>query len=80
MCANQWFVARVILQPGASGDVWRCVWRSFTWAPKAGGATGIGWTEPRGAAHHPMMHRGTDAPTTSGRLQASAVPRRRNPG
>lgn len=51
----------------------------ITWAPKAQGATGIEWLETRGAAHHPMTHR-TDAPTTSGWLQVSAVPRWRNPG
>ena len=72
---------------GQGDSAARGIWRRLevcvvviTWAPKAGGATGIGWTETMGAAHHPMMHRGTDAPTTSGRLQASAVPRRRNPG
>ena len=36
MCANQWFVARVILHPGASGDVWRCVWWSSLGPPKHG--------------------------------------------
>lgn len=52
----------------------RGIWRRLevcvvviTWVPKAQGATGIKWTETRGAAHHPMIHR-TDAPTMSSRL------------
>lgn len=34
MCVNQRFVARVILHPGASGAVWRGVWRSSLGPPK----------------------------------------------
>lgn len=52
----------------------RGIWRRLevcvvviTWVPKAQGAAGIEWTETRGAAHHPMIHR-TDTPTTSSRL------------
>lgn len=64
MCINQRFGARVILHPGASGAVWRGVWRSSLGLPE-------GYRHrvdrDQGAAHHPVTPR-TDAPTTSRRL------------